>query len=98
MAVITTTTDGIDYYESNPKPQVTVAGKDWDIVVRVNLTNFTVGGVVDVDEATAALENWENTVVNEVIAASYFYPLPVEEDFYGKELEEAYSWCMFESS
>ena len=75
MATETITENGIQYLKSNPLNQITVNGVDYELDLKINLSNFTVGSDVDMESATEALQQWETMVANDIIAESYYYPL-----------------------
>ena len=75
MSVEIITINGIQYLQSNPLNQITVNGVDYELDLRINLTNFTVGSDVDMESATEALQTYEALVANDIIRESYYYPI-----------------------
>ena len=75
MATETITENGIQYLKSNPLNQITVNGVDYELDLKVNLSNFMVGSDVDMESATEALQQWETMVANDIISESYYYPI-----------------------
>jgi len=78
MSIITQTIDGQDFYVRSPLPTVTCNGVDYSVSCTFPLTNYTVGGNVDVATATEHFEQQESGLINEAIIMSY--SLPVVED------------------
>ena len=75
MATETITENGIQYLKSNPLNQITVNGVDYELDLKVNLSNFMVGSDVDMESATEALQQLETLTANDIISESYYYPL-----------------------
>jgi hypothetical protein len=75
MSVETITENGIQYLQSNPLNQITVNGVDYELNLKINLTNFTVGSDVDMVSATEALQTYEALIANDIIRESYYYPI-----------------------
>lgn len=75
MATEIITENGIQYLQSNPLNQITVNGVDYELNLKINLTNFTVGSDVDMESATEALQTYEALIANDIIRESYFYPI-----------------------
>ena len=78
MSLITQTIEGREYYIRSPLPIVTCNGIDYTVGMSMPLTNYTVGGNVDVATATEHFEQQESVLINEAIIMSY--SLPVVED------------------
>lgn len=75
MSVEIITENGIQYLQSNPLNQITVNGVDYELDLKINLTNFTVGSDVDMESATEALQTYEALIANDIIRESYYYPI-----------------------